>query len=79
MAAGLMNLGNQHQQQGMQNFSALSRIKEGREQTNKSLEEAETNQRMQMTMAGAGVGTSIAPGYGTAIGAGVGFAASYFL
>lgn len=79
MGAGLMNLGAQQNTQTMQNYSALSRIKEGREQTNDNLQEAEKNQRLQMTMAGAGTGAAVGGPWGAAIGAGVGFAASYFL
>lgn len=73
--AGLIGLGQNYKQQGIESLSRTSDLKRQREQTNDQIEQQEKQQTMSAVGTGASIGTAIAPGVGTVIGAGVGYLA----
>ena len=77
--AGILGMAHNQEQRAVSNFSRLADMEREREQLGDSLETAEDNQRMQTAMAGAGIGTAIMPGVGTAAGLAAGYALAYFL
>lgn len=76
MGYGLIDLGAQTRKQAMTGMEASSARETARENANKQLKSAEKSQTMSAVGTGAGVGTMIMPGWGTAIGAAAGWLAS---
>ena len=76
MGYGLIDVGASTRQQAMAGMEASAERETARENANKQLKSAEKSQTMSAVGTGAGVGTMIVPGWGTAIGAGIGFLAS---
>ena len=76
MGYGLIDLGAQTRRQAMAGMEASSARETARENANKQLKSAEKSQTMSAVGTGAGVGTMIMPGWGTAIGAAAGWLAS---
>lgn len=75
MGYGLLDIGAQTRQQGMMGLRDAANREQEVEMANQSLKTAKKQQTMSAIGAGAGVGTMVMPGLGTAIGAGVGFLA----
>ncbi len=75
MGYGLLDIGAQTRQQGMMGLRDAANREEELEAANKSLKTARKGQTLSAVGAGAGIGTMVMPGIGTAIGAGVGFLA----
>lgn len=75
MGYGLLDIGAQTRQQGMMGLRDAANREQEIESANKSLKAAKKQQTMSAIGAGAGVGTMVMPGLGTAIGAGIGFLA----
>ncbi len=73
--AGLIGLGQNYKQQGIQSLSRVSDLKRQREQTNDRIEQQDKQQTMSAVGTGASIGTMIKPGVGTLVGAGVGYLA----
>ena len=76
MGYGLIDLGAQTRKQAMAGMEASSARETARENANKQLKSAEKSQKMSAIGTGAGIGTMIMPGWGTAIGAAAGWLAS---
>ncbi|HHO0758352.1 bacteriocin [Aeromonas veronii] len=75
MGYGLLDIGAQTRQQGMAGLRDAANREQEVEMANQSLKTAKKQQTMSAIGAGAGVGTMVMPGLGTAIGAGIGFLA----
>lgn len=75
MGYGLLDIGAQTRQQGMMGLRDAANREQEVEVANQSLKTAKKQQTMSAIGAGAGVGTMVMPGLGTAIGAGIGFLA----
>ncbi|WP_421289815.1 bacteriocin [Aeromonas veronii] len=75
MGYGLLDIGAQTRQQGMAGLRDAANREQEIESANQSLKTAKKQQTMSAIGAGAGVGTMVMPGLGTAIGAGIGFLA----
>ncbi|HDZ8980383.1 TPA: bacteriocin [Aeromonas veronii] len=75
MGYGLLDIGAQTRQQGMMGLRDAANREQEVEMANQSLKTAKKPQTMSAIGAGAGVGTMVMPGLGTAIGAGIGFLA----
>lgn len=75
MGYGLLDIGAQTRQQGMMGLRDAANREQEVEMANQSLKAAKKQQTMSAIGAGAGVGTMVMPGLGTAIGAGIGFLA----
>ena len=75
MGYGLLDIGAQTRQQGMMGLRDAATREQEVEMANQSLKTAKKQQTMSAIGAGAGIGTMVVPGIGTAIGAGVGFLA----
>ncbi|MEH8118764.1 bacteriocin [Aeromonas allosaccharophila] len=75
MGYGLLDIGAQTRQQGMVGLRDAANREQEVEMANQSLKTAKKQQTMSAIGAGAGIGTMVMPGIGTAIGAGVGFLA----
>lgn len=75
MGYGLLDIGAQTRQQGMAGLRDAANREQELEMANQSLKTAKKQQTMSAIGAGAGIGTMVMPGIGTAIGAGVGFLA----
>ncbi|HHQ4679064.1 TPA: bacteriocin [Aeromonas veronii] len=75
MGYGLLDIGAQTRQQGMMGLRDVANREQEVEMANQSLKTAKKQQTMSAIGAGAGVGTMVMPGLGTAIGAGIGFLA----
>lgn len=75
MGYGLLDIGAQTRQQGMAGLRDAANREQEVEMANQSLKAAKKQQTMSAIGAGAGVGTMVMPGLGTAIGAGIGFLA----
>lgn len=75
MGYGLLDIGAQTRQQGMMGLRDAANREQDLEMANQSLKTAKKQQTMSAIGAGAGIGTMVMPGIGTAIGAGVGFLA----
>ncbi|HFT7660993.1 TPA: bacteriocin [Aeromonas veronii] len=75
MGYGLLDIGAQTRQQGMMGLRDAANREQEVEMANQSLKTAKKQQTMSAIGAGAGVGTMVMPGLGTAIGAGIGFLA----
>ncbi|BBU05337.1 MULTISPECIES: bacteriocin [Aeromonas] len=75
MGYGLLDIGAQTRQQGMMGLRDAANREQEVEMANQSLKTAKKQQTMSAIGAGAGIGTMVMPGIGTAIGAGVGFLA----
>ena len=56
-------------------LKTLSDLEQNREMTNNNLEQQQKSAQMSGTASGAMIGTQIMPGWGTAIGAAVGYVA----
>ena len=76
MGYGLIDLGAQTRKQAMAGMEANAERENSRENANKQLKSAEKSQKMSAIGTGAGIGTMIMPGWGTAIGAAAGWLAS---
>lgn len=76
MGYGLIDVGASTRQQAMAGMEANAERETARENANKQLKSAEKSQKMSAIGTGAGIGTMIMPGYGTAIGAAAGWLAS---
>ena len=76
MGYGLIDVGANTRQQAMAGMEANAERETARENANKQLKSAEKSQTMSAVGTGAGVGTMIMPGWGTAIGAAAGWLAS---
>ena len=76
MGYGLIDLGAQTRKQAMAGMEANAERENSRENANKQLKSAEKSQKMSAIGTGAGIGTMIMPGWGTAIGAASGWLAS---
>ena len=75
MGYRLLDIGAQTRQQGMMGLRDAANREQEVEMANQSLKTAKKQQTMSAIGAGAGVGTMVMPGLGTAIGAGIGFLA----
>jgi hypothetical protein len=75
MGYGILDIGAQTRQQGMAGLRDAANREGEMEAANKSLKSARKAQTMSAVGTGAGVGTMVMPGIGTAVGAGVGFLA----
>lgn len=75
MGYGILDIGAQTRQQGMAGLRDAANREQEVEMANQSLKTAKKQQTMSAIGAGAGVGTMVMPGLGTAIGAGIGFLA----
>lgn len=75
MGYGLLDIGAQTRQQGMMGLRDAANREQEVEMANQNLKTAKKQQTMSAIGAGAGIGTMVMPGIGTAIGAGVGFLA----
>ena len=75
MGYGLLDIGAQTRQQGMAGLRDAANREQEVEMANQSLKTAKKQQTMSAICAGAGIGTMVMPGIGTAIGAGIGFLA----
>ncbi|MEE9705838.1 bacteriocin [Aeromonas veronii] len=75
MGYGLLDIGAQTRQQGMAGLRDAANREQEVEMANQSLKTAKKQQTMSAIGAGAGIGTMVMPGIGTAIGAGIGFLA----
>ncbi|BBU05023.1 bacteriocin [Aeromonas veronii] len=75
MGYGLLDIGAQTRQQGMMGLRDAANREQEVEMANKNLKTARKGQTLSSVGAGAGIGTMVMPGIGTAIGAGVGFLA----
>lgn len=75
MGYGLLDIGAQTRQQGMMGLRDAANREQEVEIANQSLKTAKKQQTMSAIGAGAGIGTMVMPGLGTAIGAGIGFLA----
>ena len=76
MGYGLIDVGAQTRKQAMAGMEANAERENSRENANKQLKSAEKSQKMSAIGTGAGIGTMIMPGWGTAIGAAAGWMAS---
>lgn len=76
MGYGLLDIGAQTRKDALGGLRDSANREMEMEAANKSLKAAKKQGTMSAVGAGAGVGTMIMPGIGTAIGAGVGFLAS---
>ena len=76
MGYGLIDLGAQTRKQAMAGMEANAERETQRENANKQIKTAEKTQTMSAVGTGAGIGTMIMPGWGTAIGAAAGWLAS---
>lgn len=83
MNYGLIQSGRNIRREAMQGLSDVARNNEQREQTNQSLKEAKRQQETVSSASGAvmgaQIGTQVMPGWGTAIGAGLGLLAGWAL
>ncbi|WP_148610667.1 bacteriocin [Aeromonas sobria] len=75
MGYGILDIGGQTRQQGLAGLRDAANREQEVEMANQSLKTAKKQQTMSAIGAGAGIGTMVMPGIGTAIGAGVGFLA----
>lgn len=74
--AGLIQVGDQYQQQSVSALKDVSKMERAREATKENLETAEKTQTMSAVGVGAGIGMVAGGPVGAAIGAGLGFVAS---
>ncbi|HHQ4748477.1 bacteriocin [Aeromonas veronii] len=75
MGYGLLDIGAQTRQQGMMGLRDAANREQEVEMANQSLRTAKKQQTMSAVGTGAAVGSTVLPGIGTAIGAGIGFLA----
>jgi hypothetical protein len=75
MGYGILDIGAQTRQQGMDGLRDAASREQEVEMANKSLKSGRKTQTMSSIGTGAAVGTMVMPGLGTAIGAGIGFLA----
>ena len=76
MGYGLIDVGANTRQQAMAGMEASAERETARKTANDQLKSAEKSQKMSAIGTGAGIGTMIMPGWGTAIGAAAGWLAS---
>lgn len=76
MAYGLMSLKDKFEGQAIESLARVSDEQEKYEAQRKEMNAAEDTQRMSAIATGAGIGTAILPGVGTAVGAAAGWLAS---
>lgn len=77
--AGVMSLASRNRGQAYGMTSQAANLESSREKLGDQLEDAEKNQRTQMAASGAGIGTAILPGVGTAAGLAIGYGLAYLL
>ncbi|ANS04623.1 MULTISPECIES: glycine zipper domain-containing protein [Pseudoalteromonas] len=75
MSYSIMNAGQSTKAKSTQSLKTLSDMEQNREIANDQADQAQKNSQMSGTATGAMIGTQIMPGWGTAIGAVIGFAA----
>jgi amino acid permease len=76
MGYGLIDLGASTRKQALAGMEASAERETARDNANNQLKSAEKSQQMSAIGTGAGIGTMIMPGWGTAIGAAAGWLAS---
>lgn len=72
---GLLGIGQAQQDSAMQGLGRSAILETNRENSNQQLKSQARQQTASMAASGAMIGTMIMPGWGTAIGAGIGFIA----
>ena len=75
MSYSIMQAGQSTKNKATGSLKTLSDLEQNREMTNNNLEQQQKSAQMSGTASGAMIGTQIMPGWGTAIGAVVGFVA----
>ncbi|MBH0017422.1 glycine zipper domain-containing protein [Pseudoalteromonas sp. NGC95] len=75
MSYSIMQAGQSTKNKATGSLKTLSDLEQNREMTNNNLEQQQKSAQMSGTASGAMIGTQIMPGWGTAIGAAVGFVA----
>lgn len=78
MGYSLLDAAQSTRQQALQGMADVSNQEAQRESENKQLKAAKKATTMGAVGTGAAIGTMIAPGIGTAVGAGIGYIASLF-
>lgn len=78
MGYSLLDAAQSTRQQALQGMADVSNQEAQREAENKQLKAAKKATTMGAVGTGAAIGTMIAPGIGTAVGAGIGYIASLF-
>ncbi|NRA62489.1 MAG: bacteriocin [Psychrobium sp.] len=78
MSYSIMDMGNSTKKQAKQSLDTLSKLEQNREQINAQNKQKKKGNQLSGMASGAMIGTQIMPGWGTAIGAAVGFLAGSF-
>ncbi|HAT8545916.1 TPA: bacteriocin [Vibrio vulnificus] len=73
MSYSLLSLGADTRKRALAGLKESAAREEERDQVNKNIEQAEKQQTLSAVGTGAAIGTYVMPGWGTAIGAGVGY------
>ena len=77
--AGLIGTGTTYRQQAEALASRSDDLSQRRKEENEMIDQADKQQKISLTTTGAMVGTEISPGWGTLIGAGIGYLAGELL
>ena len=75
MAYSIMQAGQSTKNKATGSLKSLSDMEQNRDMTNENLDQQQKSSQMSGAASGAMIGTQIMPGWGTAIGAAVGFVA----
>ncbi|MEC4724251.1 hypothetical protein HWQ46_01650 [Shewanella sp. D64] len=75
MSYSIMNMGNSTKSQAQNSLKTLADMESKRDTQNTQIKQTKKNAQMSGAASGAMMGTMIMPGWGTAIGAAVGFLA----
>jgi uncharacterized membrane protein len=75
MSYSIMDMGNSTKSQSKQSLTTLADLEQSREITNNQIDSQKKSSQMTGAASGAIIGTQVLPGWGTAIGAGIGLLA----
>jgi len=75
MAYSILQAGQSTKNKATGSLKSLSDMEQNRDMTNENLDQQQKSSQMSGAASGAMIGTQIMPGWGTAIGAAVGFVA----